>query len=57
MVHKVSRAVGVVDSVTEARDGWPPQITLKLADGAVKKGRLSDFRNASGNERAKISPA
>ena len=57
MVHKLSRAVGVVDSVTEARDGWPPQITLKLADGAVKKGRLSDFRNASGNERAKISPA
>ena len=57
MVHKVSRAVGMVASVTEARDGWPPQITLKLADGAVKKGRLSDFRNASGNERAKISPA
>jgi hypothetical protein len=56
MVHKVSRAVGVVDSVTEARDGWPPQITLKLADGAVKKGRLSDFRSASGNERAKIPP-
>jgi hypothetical protein len=43
--------------VTEARDGWPPQITLKLPDGTVKKGRLSDFRDASGNERAKISPA
>ena len=57
MVHKISRAVGVVDSVTEAQAGWPPQVTLKLADGTVKKGRLSDFRNASGNERAKISAA
>ena len=57
MVHKISRALGVVDSVTEARDGWPPQITLKLPDCTLKKGRLSDFRNASGNERAKISPA
>lgn len=57
MVHKLSRAVGVVDGVTEARDGWPPQIALKLPDGTVKKGRLSDFRNPSGNERAKFSPA
>jgi hypothetical protein len=56
MVHKISRALGVVDSVTEARDGWPPQITLKLPDGTLKKGRLSDFRNPSGSERAKISP-
>jgi hypothetical protein len=30
---------------------------LKQPDGTLKKGRLSDFRNASGNERAKISPA
>jgi hypothetical protein len=57
MVHKISRAVGVVDSVTEARDGWPPQIALKLPDGTVKKGRLSDFRNPSGNERTKIPAA
>jgi hypothetical protein len=57
MVHKISRAVGVVESVTEARDGWPPQIALKLPDGTVKKGRLSDFREASGHERASISPA
>ena len=57
MVHKISRAVGVVESVTEARDGWPPQIVLKLPDGTVKKGRLSDFREASGHERASISPA
>ena len=57
MVHKISRAVGVVESVTVARDGWPPQIALKLPDGSLKKGRLSDFREPSGNERAKISPA
>ncbi|MDD5139935.1 MAG: hypothetical protein PHY43_06720 [Verrucomicrobiales bacterium] len=57
MVHKISRAVGVVESVTVARDGWPPQIVLKLQDGSLKKGRLSDFRDPSGNERAKIAPA
>ena len=57
MVHKLSRAVGVVDSVTQAQAGWPPQIALKLPDGSVKKGRLSDFRDPSGNERAKITPA
>ena len=54
MVHKLSRAVGVVEHVTEARAGWPPQITLKLTDGSVKKGRLSDFREPSGNERSKV---
>ena len=57
MVHKLSRAVGVVGSVTQAQAGWPPQIALKLPDGSVKKGRLSDFRDPSGNERAKITPA
>ena len=57
MVHRISHAVGVVESVTEAKAGWPPQITLKLPDGTLKKGRLSDFRDPSGNERAKISPA
>jgi hypothetical protein len=57
MVHKLTRAVGVVDSVTEAQAGWPPQIVLKLTDGSVKKGRLSDFREPSGNERAKLSAA
>src|SRR5258707_388790 len=57
MAHRIPRAVGIVESVTEARAGWPPQITLKLQDGTLKKGRLSDFRDPSGNERAKISPA
>lgn len=56
MVHKITRVVGVVDSVTEAQAGWPPEIQLKLADGTFKKGRLSDFREASGNERKKFSP-
>ena len=55
MVHKISHAVGVVDSVIEARDGWPPQIALKLPDGSLKKGRLSDFRDASARERATIN--
>jgi hypothetical protein len=57
MVHKLSRAVGVVENVTLSQAGWPPQITLKLPDGTFKKGRLSDFREPSGNERAKISSA
>jgi hypothetical protein len=57
MVHKLSRAVGVVEHVTLSQAGWPPQITLKLPDGALKKGRLGDFREPSGNERAKISSA
>lgn len=57
MVHKISRAVGVVESVTEARAGWAPEVSLKLADGCFKKGRLSDFREASGNEREKFSGA
>ena len=57
MVHRLSRAVGVVENVTEAKAGWPPEITLKLPDGTLKKGKLSDFREASGSERKKISPA
>ena len=56
MVHRISRAVGVVEGVIEAKAGWPPEITLKLPDGTFKKGRLSDFREASSAERKKISP-
>jgi len=55
MVHKISRGVGVVENVVEAQAGWPPEITLKLKDGSLKKGRLSDFREASGAEKAKYS--
>jgi hypothetical protein len=51
MVHRLTRAVGVVESVIEAKAGWPPQITLKLKDGSVKKGKLSDFREPTAAER------
>ena len=57
MVHKISRAVGVVENVTEAKAGWPPEITLKLEDGSFKKGKLSDFREPSKAERQSVSPA
>jgi hypothetical protein len=57
MVHRISHAAGVVENVTEAKAGWPPEITLKLPDGTVKKGHLSDFREPSAAERKKISPA
>ncbi len=56
MVHKVTHAIGVVEHVTEAKAGWPPELTLKLADGTLKKARIGDFREASGVERAKIEP-
>lgn len=55
MVHRITRAVGVVENVIEAQDGWPPQITLKLADGAVKKGKLSEFRDPTAAERKTIA--
>lgn len=57
MVHRVSGAVGVVESVLEAKAGWPPEITLKLQDGSLKKGRLSDFREPRGGERKRVAPA
>jgi hypothetical protein len=40
--------------VTEAKAGWPPQLTLKVADGSLKKGKLSDFREPTASEREKI---
>ncbi len=55
MVHKISREVGVVERVLEAQAGWPPEITLKLKNGSLKKGKLSDFKEASGEERKKYS--
>jgi hypothetical protein len=57
LVHKISKEVGVVDGVIEAQSGWPPQVTVKLKNGSLKKGRLSDFRLASGTEKAKFSEA
>jgi hypothetical protein len=55
MVHRLTRAIGVVESVIEAKAGWSPQITLKSKDGSLKKGRLSDFREPSTTEREKHS--
>jgi hypothetical protein len=57
MVHRLTRAIGVVDDVVEAKAGWSPQITLKLKDGSVKKGKLSDFREPSASEREKYTAA
>jgi hypothetical protein len=55
MVHRISGQIGVVENVVEAQSGWPPQVTVKLKDGAVRKGKLSDFRDASGVEKKKYS--
>jgi len=55
MVHRITRVVGIVESVLEARDGWPPELTLKLPDGSLRKGKLSDFREPSGAERNNCS--
>ena len=51
MVHKVSGQAGVVENVIESQAGWPPQITLKLKDGSVKKGKLSDFKEATREQK------
>jgi hypothetical protein len=57
MVHRISREVGVVESVLEAKAGWPPEITLKLKDGSAKKGKLSEFREPTSAERKNFSPS
>lgn len=51
MVHRITRAVGIVEHVLVARDGWPPELTLKLPDGSLRKGKLGDFREPTGTER------
>ena len=55
MVHRISKEVGVVETVLEAQAGWPPEITLKLKDGSIKKGKLSDFKEASGEQKKKFT--
>jgi hypothetical protein len=57
LVHRITRAIGVVETVTEGKVGWPPQVAVKLEDGAIKKGKLSDFRDPSATEREKFSAA
>ena len=55
MAHRISGEVGIVEHVVESQAGWPPEITLKLKDGSVKKGKLSDFREAKSEEKKKYS--
>jgi hypothetical protein len=55
MVHKISREVGVVETVLEAQAGWPPEISLKLKNGALRKGKLSDFKEASSEQKKKFN--
>ena len=55
MVHRISHEVGIVENVVEAQAGWPPEITLKLKDGSLKKGKLSDFKEPTAGEKDKYS--
>ena len=55
MVHKISGDVGIVESVLEAKEGWPPEVTLKTKTGSLRKGKLSDFREPREEERKKHS--
>jgi hypothetical protein len=57
MVHKIFRTVGVVENVDDARAGWPPQITPKLNDGALKRGKFSDFREPTHTDREQSASA
>ncbi len=43
----------MVEKVVESKIGWAPEITVRLKDGSIKKGKLSDFREASQNEKNK----
>ena len=54
MVHRITRAVGTVENVVVARDGWPPELILKLADGSLRKGKLGDFREPTAAERKSL---
>lgn len=56
MVHRITRAGGTVENVVEGRDNWAPQLTLKLADGSVRKGKLSEFRKPTAAERKSLTP-
>ena len=57
LVHRISGEVGIVENVLVAQAGWPPQITLKLADGSLRKGKLSEFKEASGGQKKKFTVA
>ena len=56
MVHKVSGQLGIVESVVEAQAGWPPELTIKLKDGTLKKGRIGDFKEATADQKKEFPP-
>ncbi|HEX5219084.1 MAG TPA: hypothetical protein VFZ59_05905 [Verrucomicrobiae bacterium] len=47
-------ATGEVEGGIEAKAGWPPQLTLKLQDGTVRKGKLNYFSRAKCNGTGKV---
>lgn len=51
MVYKPTGEVGAVEGAVESQAGWTTEITLKLKDGSVRKGRPSDFADATGEQR------
>ncbi|MBN2508436.1 MAG: hypothetical protein JXQ71_17290 [Verrucomicrobia bacterium] len=55
MVHRITGEMGVVENVVEAHTGWPPQLTVRLQNGSVKRGNLGDFRDASAAQKKKFS--
>ena len=56
MTHRISGEVGIVETVVEATAGWPPEITVKLKDGSFKKGKLSDFKQATAEQKKAFEP-
>jgi hypothetical protein len=56
MVHRVSGEAGIVENVVEATAGWPPEITIKLKSGSFKKGKLSDFKAATAEQKKAFAP-
>lgn len=51
MVHRITGAIGVVETVVEAKAGWPPELTIKLKDGSSRKAKLSEFRDPTPHEK------
>jgi hypothetical protein len=51
MVHKPTKKVGMVETVDES-DWLQTKLSLKLNDGTVKEGELSDFEDVTGEQRS-----
>ena len=56
MVHRITGDIGIVENVVEAQAGWAPEITIKLKDGTLKKGKLTEFKDATSGEKKRFSP-